>query len=473
MKREPIPYGIPSLPDERPPPGDITLEPIETVMITEPVLETVVVPTLESPYYTLDGYFETCDIVADQYLVSGFNLDGVDRKGGLTCGTTEDVRKRFDRWWKSSKDEGLRLDVQMGSLFLASQQLLEMQHYMIDLIVDAYASANGMGADIPLRGRWGSEPQLAEAVQGKSLADLDDPEVYVAASMSGCPRGIVEWRPDFEVAYWERLRPTLRPPDVDRWIERELVLKPSGTGPQYGPALRYALPNHWNIDLEDYPSTPYKRPRRETKQARKTILRGMGMLSGLCGPGFVRDFLAGKEVSVQGVRYTYVIQKSSWVSVVDSSLRPPMASPYALYVKGPSGDLCSACIYFKDTPIIDQIIAMFLHVNDPDMEVEFLKSANLAPLEYTDAYFKDEFLMALHPKKPYDLECRTNPVVAQRVRAARSIRALVADPLKEFFLSSIKIPRPVLDFMSIPTPTVPAAVARVNDLRRICAEHMS
>lgn len=138
--------------------------------------------------------------------------------------------------------------------------------------------------------------------------------------------------------------------------------------------------------------------RRKVRHARRALRRGVQLYSNLFGQEGIHAFLSGKELVVQGRLYDYRLIKT--LDVVWHSMNPKGHHiPYSLSIcdKVSGKEITSGCVYFENTPIIDQIIALSLHVRDREDEVELLRKTNMT---HTRALFEDDFLRELKGLAP-------------------------------------------------------------------------
>ncbi len=124
--------------------------------------------------------------------------------------------------------------------------------------------------------------------------------------------------------------------------------------------------------------------------------RGVETWRSLFGRGGIEAFLSGRELLVRGRRYDYAATKT--IGVVRHTMRPRgMHIPYRLGIrrKEDGREITTGCVVFDGIPVVDQIIALALHVRDPEEEVELLRRTNL---DWTRALAADPFLHGL--KRP-------------------------------------------------------------------------
>ena len=130
--------------------------------------------------------------------------------------------------------------------------------------------------------------------------------------------------------------------------------------------------------------------RLNQRQGRKAARKGMRLYGQLFGEEGIRTFVRGDTLQIKGVQFDYRVRKT--ISIVDHSARPTSGHiPYQLDIYDKSGAfLAGGCVYFQDTPVIDQIIGLSLHVRDREDELIFLQSTNM--LRRGDAYYDDPVL---------------------------------------------------------------------------------
>ena len=163
--------------------------------------------------------------------------------------------------------------------------------------------------------------------------------------------------------------------------------------------------------------------KRELRRARHAAVRGIKLYERLFGNEGIRSFMAGGTMFIQGYLYNYHIRKT--MNVVRHTMNPDGAHiPYCLDIVSKNGEkLASGCVYFKETPVIDQIIAVCLHVRERDSELTMLKTTNL--FNKTPALRKERLLMELkkapgssdtmHDPEDYDVEAlRLNMIFSDR-----------------------------------------------------------
>lgn len=93
----------------------------------------------------------------------------------------------------------------------------------------------------------------------------------------------------------------------------------------------------------------------------------------------IRAFLAGNPIRVQGYHYDYHVKKT--VDPLTHTRDPSWFHvPYDLRLVRKDGRvLAKGCVVVPDTPVIDQLLALILHVKDRAEEVNLLMTTNWTP----------------------------------------------------------------------------------------------
>ena len=119
-----------------------------------------------------------------------------------------------------------------------------------------------------------------------------------------------------------------------------------------------------------------RRAERERK-ARGAIKRALKLMDGVGFGKDVRVFLGGDEVEVShpDSPLKFVIQKYRG-SLIDRTVAPGYSTPYelSLYTKC-NVHVADLCVYMKDTPVLDQVLALAMFVKSGNEEM-ILAQAN-------------------------------------------------------------------------------------------------
>lgn len=116
--------------------------------------------------------------------------------------------------------------------------------------------------------------------------------------------------------------------------------------------------------------------RRLQRQTRKAVRRGLRAMQRLVGPRAYQGFISADGFVITGCRFDYRVRKRG--SLLAHTADPHgHIIPYRLSLLDKQGrPLASGCVTFAATPVLDQVIALALHVRDREAELELLQTAN-------------------------------------------------------------------------------------------------
>jgi hypothetical protein len=115
-------------------------------------------------------------------------------------------------------------------------------------------------------------------------------------------------------------------------------------------------------------------------QARIVLERSMALYRALRGKQELDRFLAGETIFIVGVLFRYAITKSQ--DLLQHTLAPDQAHiPYKLELYEEERRLARGCVVIRDTPVMDQIIAVIAHLNNVDDEARLLRVTNWSPAD--------------------------------------------------------------------------------------------
>ena len=152
------------------------------------------------------------------------------------------------------------------------------------------------------------------------------------------------------------------------------------------------------IDVNHHTKTPRRIEsirKNKIKKARKAAVKGINLFKRLFGDTKIKSFLSGNSFIVEGERYNYCIKPKN--NVISHTMNPnSIHIPYHLEVLTKSGILLgTGCTTFKNTPVIDQLIAFMLHIKEDEENV--IKNMNIG--QRTDAYHEDDWLKDIKKNK--------------------------------------------------------------------------
>lgn len=131
--------------------------------------------------------------------------------------------------------------------------------------------------------------------------------------------------------------------------------------------------------------------RAKLKRARAALNRSIKLCEDMLGPERLRSFMSGEPILIEGTKIDFRIKRSQTGMVEHTSNPNAGHTPFNLDILNKSGEvLCSCCTFFRDTPVMDQIVAIFLHVSSGD-EAYIVKKSNL--YNRSDAFYDDEGIL--------------------------------------------------------------------------------
>jgi hypothetical protein len=164
-------------------------------------------------------------------------------------------------------------------------------------------------------------------------------------------------------------------------VKSELkVLNPNRTEEKNDKTLMHKL-----LDIKDS---------KIEKTVKKTIKRSIKTFSSLFGNKNINLFISGDGFIYQGKIFNYKFSRSSY-SIKEHTMNPvSMHVPFNFEIYNKDNViLCSACLIFDQTPIIDQITAICMHISSEQEEL-ILETANFFSRSndfFEDPYFKNKF----------------------------------------------------------------------------------
>lgn len=113
---------------------------------------------------------------------------------------------------------------------------------------------------------------------------------------------------------------------------------------------------------------------------RKALRRSIDLFRMLRSQEEVTTFLSGQPLIVRGRRYDYRLRKRDNLLHHTMNPRTPHI-PYSLELldKDTGKRIAYGCVIIPDTPVIDQVLALILHVQDPEQESVVLNKTNWSP----------------------------------------------------------------------------------------------
>lgn len=129
-----------------------------------------------------------------------------------------------------------------------------------------------------------------------------------------------------------------------------------------------------------------------TKESKKVLLRGKKAFENIIGKEEYNTFVKGENFEVQGKLFNYKISKiknsKSLVELTQISQNKNLTHiPYQLDLYDKENRfLANCCVYFEQTPILDQIISIYFYIKEN--ELKLIETANLFHIQ-KEAYLNN------------------------------------------------------------------------------------
>ena len=130
--------------------------------------------------------------------------------------------------------------------------------------------------------------------------------------------------------------------------------------------------------------TPPKPPPRQTpriiRNGRRALRRSIDLFARFHGQEKIAAFLRGEAVTFSGAIYEDRVKKTRLA--LEQTMNPAGPHiPYQLHAldKRTGAMLASGCVVFQALPVIDQILALSFHIQDPTDELRLIQTANWSP----------------------------------------------------------------------------------------------
>lgn len=169
---------------------------------------------------------------------------------------------------------------------------------------------------------------------------------------------------------------------IETNYERAAELNQSGV--DWNEAIQWGasqqLSSHTRLQEEGGARSKLSVSKKKKKSGRSIFKRSMRLFKSVLGHDNLKVFLDGGEMRVDGHYFDYRVKKSS-VDLVDHSANPHRVHiPYTLEVtdKNTGVVLTDACVLFKGTPVLDQIVALSMYIKSgAEDEQELLQKMNM------------------------------------------------------------------------------------------------
>lgn len=155
------------------------------------------------------------------------------------------------------------------------------------------------------------------------------------------------------------------------------------------------------IRLENNNTRKKSRPKKITKPVKKAFLKSVSFLERVLGKNNVELFLKGNSIEIKGKEFNWVISRDQQTNLLSHTAWPvTIHIPYKLEVYDKDGIyLGKGCVYFEQTPVLDQIAALALFIKSENEE-DVLKEMNF--FDVSDSYFSNKVIKRIKKPKKKD-----------------------------------------------------------------------
>lgn len=184
------------------------------------------------------------------------------------------------------------------------------------------------------------------------------------------------------------------------------------------------------------------------KKVKRALTRSVKALNALVDQNAYKSFVSKSGFTISGYRFNYNVRKTQ--NLIEHTADPTSIHiPYNLTILSKTGQkLSTGCIIFEDTPVLDQIIALTLHVKEKESEMEILDKGNWTET-YGYRYKSGDFVeVEKFTKEEVDfmLALPETRFAKRRLKIMRLIEKNVHDVIAEL----AGIPNAVYNFMIQP-----------------------
>jgi hypothetical protein len=164
-------------------------------------------------------------------------------------------------------------------------------------------------------------------------------------------------------------------------------------------------------------AAPGRAARRTRTLARRALARSRALLENLAGRERATAWLSGDEVTVEGRRFDFRLRVADPHRIGHGALEVSVTDKDGI-------ELASLCVYVPDTPALDQVCALVLHVTSGE-EDEILRRANV--IRAREAAFAHPAFREVRASRTESEIPMTEEQVAMRADALGRVGDLVAE----------------------------------------------
>jgi hypothetical protein len=172
-----------------------------------------------------------------------------------------------------------------------------------------------------------------------------------------------------------------------------IVFSPTGSGQLWYHAIPAALSQVPVYGYANYPQAMWANPYQANLRpvappllrpalihaGRRALRRSIDLLRRFRPERDVKAFLDGHPLVLHGHRYDYLVRSRG--NLLEHTMNPRGPHiPYDLHIVAKDGrTLAKGCVIVPETPVVDQVLALALHVQDEEAEDVIVRTTNWTP----------------------------------------------------------------------------------------------
>ena len=129
--------------------------------------------------------------------------------------------------------------------------------------------------------------------------------------------------------------------------------------------------------VDQYRRNAFVRAGSSLREGRKILRRSARFFSAFYGDEAIRQFIRGKPLKIRATYYEWELQLRP-KDLLAYTISPPQGHvPYKLILNDLDGrQLAEGCVLFRETPVLDQAVAIGISVTKPEDELDLLRETN-------------------------------------------------------------------------------------------------
>lgn len=343
-------------------------------------------PLCPESRYIIDSMTELCEVTIDitefVYHTKVDIDDMVDRNANIKSEVVN-----LYRGWRPSANMNEQAFISFNGMLGSEHQFNEITTYVTDKMIDAFRQSNGKKSPI---GNGFPEINLHIETEDDMLKEHN--VLYLLERNKE-----QEWLRMLETMFIDfvDVKSQVNMKQFLEWEHNRIQKMADAAYMAYLPGLIDPMDDN---AIKRYHKKQKQQEILQIKKGQKVLKKGIKTFTNMFGAKDIHAFITGDDFTIEGNRYNYRVSKK--YDLVKFSADPRRGHiPYRLQLVTKNDVvLADGCVLFEDTPVVDQLIGMMLHIKNGNEE-EILKKTNFFNTE--DAYYSEEYLVQLKGiKKP-------------------------------------------------------------------------